>query len=189
MSTLSPSSDPPRSSGRRRLRRRGKVLLVVIGVIALTVAALAAVGSVRDTHIVTVTRTTDADPEVMWQLWADVDRRTEWDRGLEYIRLDGAFRAGATGSVKVRGQGPISYEVVEVVPRQRFTDRFNSLLGTHTDWHHSIEPRADGRYDVTWRLEARGPLSLLAAPVLTSIFGDEVPTAVDEFVRLAESRS
>lgn len=168
---------------RRNLMVGVPVLLVAI------VGVLAAVGSLRDSHVVTVTRTTDANPDVMWELWSDVPARTEWDRGLQYIEIDGPFEAGTVGTVKVEGQDPVRYEIVEVAPKVSFTDRFESLLWTHTDWHHSIERRSDGRYDVTWRLEARGPLSLVSLPVLKNIFGEEVPAAVDEFVQLAESRS
>lgn len=170
------------------MTRRRKVVLSIAGALVGLVALLALLGSVRDIHIVTVTRSTDACRDAMWDLWADVPARTEWDKGLDYIELDGPFEAGTTGTVKVQGQDPIAYEVVEVVPQERYTDRFKSLPWTHTDWHHTIEPNDQGGYDVTWRLEARGPLSILTLPVTTSIFGAEVPGAVDEFVGLAESR-
>ncbi|MBB4934625.1 hypothetical protein F4561_005445 [Lipingzhangella halophila] len=171
------------------MTRLRKVILSITGALLGVIALLAVIGSVRDTHVVTVTRSTDASRDVLWDLWADVPARTEWDKGLEYIELDGPFEAGTTGTVKVEGQDPINYEVVAVDPKNSYTDRFNSLPWTHTDWHHEIEPNGDGGYDVTWRLEARGPLSLLTLPVLKGIFGEEVPTAVDEFVALAESRS
>lgn len=171
------------------MTRRRRIFLSVGSALLGVVALLAVIGSLRDTHIVTVTRSTDASRDVIWDLWADVPARTEWDKGLEYIELDGPFKAGATGTVKVEGQDPIAYEVVEVVPKERYTDRFESLPWTHTDWHHTIEPNDQGGYDVTWRLEANGPLSLITLPVTKSIFGEEVPTAVDEFVELAESRS
>ncbi|MBL1075822.1 SRPBCC family protein [Nocardia sp. 2] len=168
---------------RRHLALGIPLLLLVVA------AVLAVLGSLRDSHIVTVTRVTEADPDVMWELWSDVPARTEWDRGLQYIDIDGPFQAGTSGTVKVEGQDPVRYEIVEVTPKVSFTDRFQSLLWTHTDWHHTIEHRADGRYEVTWRLETRGPLSLISLPVLKNIFGEEVPTAVTEFVQLAESRS
>ena len=170
------------------MSRRRKIALLTVGGLLGLMAVLAVVGSVRDTHIVTVTRSTDAPRSVLWDLWADVPSRTDWDKGLEYIRLDGPFKAGATGTVKVEGQGPIPYEVVDVNPEDSYTDRFKSLPATHTDWHHTIAPNGDGGYDVTWRLEARGPLSILTLPVTKAIFGGEIPGAVDEFVSLAESR-
>lgn len=167
----------------RRIALRGTVALAVI------VAILALVGSLRDTHIVTTTRTTDASPDVMWELWADVPNRTEWDHGLEYIEIDGPFEKGTTGVVKVEGQSEIEWKLIEVTPKSAYTDRFQSLPGTHTDWHHTIESNGDGTYDVTWRLETRGPLSILTLPVTNALLGNEVPNAVDEFVALAEERS
>lgn len=173
---------------RRTMSRRALVLGTPLLLIAVA-AVLVVLGSLRDSHIVTVTRTTEADPDVIWELWTDVPARTEWDRGLQYIDIDGPFQAGTTGTVQVEGQGPVRYEIVEVTTNVSFTDRFESLLWTHTDWHHTIERQVDGRYAVTWRLETRGPLSLISLPVLKNIFGEEVPTAVTEFIRLAESRS
>ena len=171
------------------MSRRRKIILIALVVPIGLIAGLAVVGSLRDTHVVTVTRSTTADRDVIWELWADVEHRPEWDKGLEYINLDGPFEAGATGTVKVEGQDPIKYKVIEVAPKERYTDRFESLPGTHTDWKHTIETNEHGGYDVTWRLETRGPLSLISLPVLKSIFGEEIPAAVDEFVTLAEARS
>ena len=173
-----------------RLRRAIVVAVIFVPLLAIAaIAVIAVIGSLRDSHIVTVTRSTTADPEVMWRLWADVPARTDWDKGLDYIEVDGPFAAGTAGTVKVQGQDPIRYQIIDVQPETSYTDRFESLLWTHTDWHHHIHPREDGGHDVTWQLEARGPLSLLSLPVLKNIFGEEIPLAVDEFVALAEARS
>lgn len=171
------------------MNRRRKIVATLVGIPLAAIALLATIGSLRDSHIVTVTRSTCADRDVMWELWANVPERVEWDRGLEYINVDGPFEAGSTGTVKVEGQGPIAYRIIEVDPKNTYTDRFESLLWTHTDWHHRIEQNDDGCYDVTWELETRGPLSIFSLPALKSIFGEEIPIAVDEFVELAESRS
>lgn len=172
-----------------RRRKVRNVLMSIAGGLLGVLALLALIGSLRDTHVVTVTRSTDASREVIWEMWADVSARTDWDHGLEYIDLDGQFTPGTTGTVKVEGQDPVAYEIVEVVPGESYTDRFESLPWTHTDWHHTVEPNDRGGFEVTWRLEARGPLSIITLPVTKTIFNDEVPSAVDEFVELAEERS
>lgn len=171
------------------MTRRRKITWSLAGGPLAAIALLAAIGSLRESHLIKVTRSTCADRDVMWDLWADVPERVEWDKGLEYINVDGSFEEGATGTVKVTGQGPIKYKIIEVDPKSGYTDRFESLLWTHTDWHHRIESTGENCYDVTWELKARGPLSLILLPALKNIFGKEVPTAVDEFVELAESRS
>lgn len=171
------------------MTRRRKIVPTFVGIPLAAIALLATIGSLRESHIVTVTRPTCANQDVMWELWANVPERVEWDKGLEYINVDGPFDEGTTGTVKVEGQGPIKYKITEVNPKNGYTDRFESLLWTHTDWHHRIEPDDHGCYEVTWELKARGPLSIISLPVLKSIFGKEVPIAVDEFIELAESRS
>jgi hypothetical protein len=98
--------------------------------------------------------------------------------------------SGRPGGVPQADRSAVnSGDVIRARYGQSYTDRFESLLWTHTDWHHHLEPHHEGGYDVSWRLEARGPLSLISLPVLESIFGEEVSTAVDDFVELAEARS
>lgn len=171
------------------MTRRRKIVPMLAGIPLAAIALLATIGSLRESHIIKVTRSTCANQDVMWELWVNVPERVEWDKGLEYINVDGPFEEGATGTVKVEGQGPIKYKIIEVDPKNGYTDRFESLLWTYTDWHHRIEPDGEGCYAVTWELKARGPLSIISLPVLKRIFGEEVPSAVDEFVELAESRS
>jgi hypothetical protein len=83
-----------------RMRRSAKILLGVgLGIVTLA-AGLAAVGTSRTTHVLTVSRTTTASPETIWDLWADVANRTRWDEGLEAARIDGPFQQGASGEIK-----------------------------------------------------------------------------------------
>src|SRR4029453_1508205 len=72
------------------------ILGVGLGVVTLA-AGLAAVGTWRTTHVLTVSRTTTASPQAIWDLWADVANRTRWDEGLEWARIDGPFQPGARG--------------------------------------------------------------------------------------------
>jgi hypothetical protein len=69
------------------------VLGVGLGAVTLT-AGLAAVGTWRTTHVLTVSRPTTASPQAIWDLWADVANRTRWDDGLEAARIDGPFHQG-----------------------------------------------------------------------------------------------
>lgn len=106
------------------MTRRRKIVATLVGVPLVAVALLATIGSLKDSHILTVTRSTCADRDVVWDLWANVPQRVKWDKGLEYINVDGPFEVGTTGTVKVEGQGPIKYRIMEVDPKNRYTDRF-----------------------------------------------------------------
>jgi hypothetical protein len=133
-----------------------------------------------------VSRTTTASPEAIWDLWADVANRTRWDDGLEGARIDGPFQEGASGEVKLRGQPPRRFEVIEYQPMRRYTDRSFLPLGTTMDWHHSVDERGHNQRQVTFRIVAKGPTSLVLAPVLRRILDREPPETVDKLIKLAE---
>jgi uncharacterized protein YndB with AHSA1/START domain len=168
------------------MRRTIKILLYGLGGLVVIAATLATVGSLRTTHVVTVTRETTASPEQIWPLWADVPARTRWDDGLEWIRINGPFEAGATGEAKLKGQPAVQFEIRECEPMRRYTDRFFLPAGATMDWHHTIEDRGNGTRAVTFRVVVKGPTSLMLTPVLKGILGDELPTTVDRLVALAE---
>lgn len=168
------------------MRRRSKVVLgVVVGVAALTVG-LIAVGTWRTTQVLTVSRTTTASPEAIWNLWADVANRTRWDDGLERARIDGPFRPGASGEIKLQGQPPRRFEIVDCQPMRRYTDRFFLPLGTTMDWHHRVAEAGDNQRQVTFQVVVKGPTSLAMAPVMRRILESELPRTVDKLVGLAE---
>ena len=168
------------------MRRSAKILLGV-GLGAVTLAAgLAADGTSRTTHVLTVSRTTTASPETIWELWADVANRTRWDEGLEAARIDGPFRQGASGEVKLRDQPPRRFQVIECQPMRRYTDRFYLPMGTTMDWQHSVEERGHSQRQVTFQVVVKGPTSLAMAPVMRRILESELPRTVDKLVGLAE---
>lgn len=169
------------------MRKTIKVLLYGLGGLVLVAATLATVGSLRTTHLITVTRETTASPEHIWPLWADVPERTRWDEGLEWIRIDGPFETGSTGEVKLRGQPAVPYEIIECDPMRSYTDRFYPPAGGRMDWHHTIEDRGDGTWAVTFRVTVRGPTSLALTPVFKQILNDELPATVDRLIALAEA--
>ncbi|RGA05706.1 hypothetical protein DI270_007020 [Microbispora triticiradicis] len=153
-------------------------------VIAATVAAL---GKLRTTHLITVTRQTTAEPEHIWPLWEDVPARVRWDDGLDWIRLDeGPFALGATGHVKLKGQSAVRFEIIECDPMRRYTDRFFLPGGTFMDWEHTIEDRGDGTREVTFKVVVKGPTALVLTPIMKKILGGALPETVDRLVSLAE---
>jgi Polyketide cyclase / dehydrase and lipid transport len=163
-----------------------KVILVAAGATAVLAGGVAIVGSVMTTHVLTVTRTTSATSEAVWQQWEDVPNRTRWDQGLEWARIDGAFVTGAGGEVKLKGQPPRRFEILEARPPTTYTDRFFLPLGAQMDWLHSVEDVGGNQRQVTFRIEVSGPTSLLLTPILKHILKDEIPATVDKLVEIAE---
>jgi len=165
-----------------------RIALISALVLVAGVAVVATVGSLRSTKVAEVTRHTTATRQQIWQLWADVPKRTRWDSGLEYAKIDGPFEAGATGEVKLKGESATRFEVIECTPLESYTDRFFLPLGGTMDWRHSIK-EVPGGLEVTFRIEVRGLSSLPVSLIASSILEGELPGTVDSLVAVAEKQS
>jgi hypothetical protein len=136
-------------------------------------------------HVITVTRKTTAEPQAIWELWADVPNRTRWDESLEHATLEGPFRSGATGTVKLKGQPERKFEVLHCEPPQAYTDRFFLPMGGKMDWAHTIR-EVDHEREVTFDVSVTGPTSPLLGLVLRRILRRELPPTVDRLIGRAE---
>lgn len=132
-----------------------------------------------------VKREATASREQVWQLWADAPNRVRWDEGLEYARLDGPFREGATGEVKLKEQPARRFLITRCDPMKGYTDRFFLPLGGKMDWKHTMR-ETEGGLEVTVEVEVSGPTALILAPVMKGILRRELPPTVDKLVSLAE---
>ena len=136
-------------------------------------------------HVITVTRRTAAEPEAIWELWADVSNRTSWDDSVERISVEGPFRRGATGVAKLKGQPERNFEVLDCQPLRAYTDRFFLPMGGKMDWAHAIREVGDER-EVSFDVSVHGPASPLLGLVLKKILRRELPPTVDRMIALAE---
>ena len=159
--------------------------LVVIGALVAVVVSGAIVGSTTSVPVIEVTRKTTATREQVWELWADVPDRTRWDADLEYARLDGPFKAGSTGEVKLEGQPAREFLIIYCEPLEGYTDRFFLPLYGKMDWHHTIRETEGGR-EVTFKIEVSGPSALILAPIMRDILKDDLPPTVEKLISLAE---
>jgi hypothetical protein len=136
-------------------------------------------------HIITVSRRTTAEPEAIWELWANVPDRTRWDDSLEYARADGPFERGMSGVVKLKTQPERQFEILDCVLLKRYTDRFFLPLGGKMDWIHTITEVEGGR-EVTFDVSVIGPTSLILRPIMRKILGSELTPTIDKLVAIAE---
>ena len=155
--------------------------LVVIGALVAVVVSGAIVGSTTSVPVIEVTRKTTATREQVWELWADVPDRTRWDADLEYARLDGPFKAGSTGEVKLEGQPAREFLIIYCEPLEGYTDRFFLPLYGKMDWHHTIRETEGGR-EVRFKIEVSGPSAL----IMRDILQDDLPPTVEKLISLAE---
>ena len=109
--------------------------------------------------------TSSAPPAAFFERWADMATWPEWNTDTAWVRLDGPFRAGATGKLKPKG-GPVTrFVVASLVPGREFTD-VSLLLGARLTFQHLVTVDAAGKTTVSVSVTIAGPLAFFWSAVL-----------------------
>jgi hypothetical protein len=119
------------------------------------------------------THDSDAAPEAVFALWADVEGWPAWDASLIAAALEGPFAAGTTGTLHPHGMPePIAFALTAVEPGAGFADE--TRLGPIVlRFEHRVEPRGAGSRIVV-SVEAEGPDADQVGPAVA----DDLPESV-----------
>jgi hypothetical protein len=128
---------------------------------------------------------TEASAEAIWALYEDVETWPLWDADAERITRDGPFAAGSTGTMKFRGQDPLSYRLTKVEPLREFVDE-TPVGDVVVRVSHVLEPVGAGRLKVTYTAEIDGPgeQTNQLGPAITEDF----PQTMASLIALAKQR-
>ena len=137
------------------------------------------------TILATATAVSTAPASEFFALWADMDTWPEWNTDTEWVRLDGPFQQGASGSLKPRG-GPKVRFTVEKLTDDQFVD-VSGLFGARLIFDHRIHT-ADSSTTVTVQVSITGPLRLLWTAILGKGLRRSVAGDMAGLVAAAEGR-
>jgi hypothetical protein len=99
---------------------------------------------------------TTATPEAVYHRWTDIATWAEDDGDLDWVRVDGPVRVGATGRVKTGG--PVQrITFTELTPGRAMNFEIR-LPGATLSFPHSVEQLAEG-IRVTHGVRFSGPLA------------------------------
>jgi uncharacterized membrane protein len=109
----------------------------------------------------------DAPAAVVWDVFADVERWSEWTASIERIvPMDGpGIEVGKRFEIKQPRMPKLVWEVTEVDPGVSWTWRQRSPGGT-TLASHEVVPHAADRTRVRQRIEQRGPVGLVVGVLM-----------------------
>ena len=77
----------------------------------------------------------DVNKEEIWQLWSDVNNWQQWDKEVEYCRMEKPFIEGSQFILKPVGGPKVKIILSEVVPNEKFTDYCHFFGATMHDAH------------------------------------------------------
>lgn len=104
-------------------------------------------------------RVSGLSAEKLWTVWTDVNRWNEWQDDLEFARLEGEFREGATFALRPKGGPNVKVQLVTVKPNASFTDLTRFPLAQMTGAHDVV--RVGNELELRTTMTVTGPLSFL----------------------------
>ncbi|HEV3471091.1 MAG TPA: SRPBCC family protein [Pyrinomonadaceae bacterium] len=93
--------------------------------------------------------------EFAWRFWTEVGNWAAVDPSVERAELDGPFAAGAKGTTKPRGAGPVSWRVTEAEAPSRAVIEVPAP-GASLKFIWSFEDAGGGRTLITQRIVFEG---------------------------------
>lgn len=130
--------------------------------------------------------TSTAAPERFFAIWADMVTWPEWNADTEWVRLDGPFQTGATGTLKPKGGPKVPFVVASVIPGKEFID-VSRLLGARLTFDHQVTPRADGGTAIDVTVSFSGPLAFAWKKILGAGLKASLQPDLDRLVEVAEA--
>jgi hypothetical protein len=138
------------------------------------------------TLIATARVTTPAAPVAIFARWADTDTWPQWNSDTEWVRLDGPFTEGATGTLKPKGGPKVPFVVERLVQDREFVD-VSRLVGARLTFAHLVTAQADGGCDVDVTISMSGPLARVWTLILGTELRGSVQADLDGLARAAEA--
>lgn len=127
---------------------------------------------------------TAASASAVWQVWQDVSSWNTWDHDLEFSTLDGSFKAGSTGTLKIKDGPLLQTKLTKVEPMKVFVQEARVILAYFVMSHFLTE--SGGKTAVTVQTEIRGPLAFAWAFLLKKSIRKKVPIEMAAMIKKAE---
>jgi len=124
--------------------------------------------------------------EAIWRLWADVNHWSEWDKEIDYCKMEGEFVEGSQFTLKPKGGPKTKITLCKVIRNRQFTD-YCKFLGAIMIDDHQLEETKQG-LKIKSTITMKGPLSFIWAKVVAKKVADSVPAQMDALVELARSK-
>lgn len=131
----------------------------------------------------------EASRSALWALYSDVTTWPEWDKGIEWIRLDGEFREGTSGTIKPVGQDQLPFRLTKVTVESGFSDETEIPgAGVTIGFKHTLESVGERRCRITHHVSIFGPGAGALAPGIGPEMAKGIPETMQSLLRMAQER-
>jgi Polyketide cyclase / dehydrase and lipid transport len=128
----------------------------------------------------------NAKPEVIFGIYADVERWNKWDPDTKSSSINGPFVAGTKSRLTPAKGQTVNIELVSVVPNRSFTCD-GGVPGFHMRFEHELNPSGVGT-EVIHRVTFSGVLAFVIGRIVRAQLRTGLPITLASLKRLAESK-
>lgn len=128
-----------------------------------------------------------ASPEVIFDIYADVQNWPNWDPDTKRANIDGPFQVGSRGRLTPTKGNTIPMVLTQVVTAKCFTVESRTPL-FRLLFEHELAP-LPGATEVVHRVTLSGLLSIVLGPILAKQLNSGLPVTLRNLKALAEARS
>jgi Polyketide cyclase / dehydrase and lipid transport len=134
--------------------------------------------------IAAATATSSAPVAGFFARWGDMTTWPDWNTDTEWVRLDGPFAQGATGTLKPKGGPKVTFTVTRLTDTE-FVD-VSRMPGGRVTFAHVITAEG-GRTQVAVTISIDGPLGFLWRRILGAGFRASAQPDLDALVATVEA--
>ncbi|MBK9236073.1 MAG: SRPBCC family protein [Rhodoferax sp.] len=128
-----------------------------------------------------------ASPEVIFDIYADVENWPTWDPDTKRASIDGSFQVGSDGRLTPTKGSTVPIVLTKVVPAKCFTVESKIPL-FRLLFEHELT-RVPGATEVVHRVTLSGLLSIVLGHMLVKQLNSGLPVTLRNLKVLAEARS
>jgi len=112
-----------------------------------------------------------------------------WDKGIEWIRLDGEFAEGTPGTIKPVGQDQLPFRLTKVTVSGGFSDETEIPgAGVTIGFKHTLESVGEGRCRISHHVSIFGPGAASVSPEIGPEMARGIPDTMQSLLRMAQER-
>jgi len=137
------------------------------------------------TTIATAHASSTAAPAAFFDRWADMATWPEWNLDTDWVKFEGPFAAGSTGTLKPKGGPVVPFVIERLIPNSEFVD-VSKLFGARLTFAHLVRERPGGGCDVDVVVSLTGPLGWFWKALLGKGLATSGQPDLDRLVAVAE---
>lgn len=128
---------------------------------------------------------TDASPQAVWRLYADVTTWPRWNGAVQHVELDGTFGPGATGRLTPRGQGELPFKIVAAAEDSGYTSETQIADTVVLRLTNSLSPLCGGGTRMTHHAVFDGEAADFFGQSFGPMIASGIPVAMKTLAQMA----